>query len=349
MVDVPGHMNHHERARRLPLVTESGRVTRADPMDRSRNRAVKETIREELAAVGHPEWLEAVADGADFDWEGLTRRLRSAGAGRRRIARIRTLAERFERPYPSLMRLGVTVDEPFEFAPGQYVTLRAHDTPRAYSLANGPSADELEFAIRRVPGGRLTSQLFEYARPGDEVVVRGPNGHMVLADPSDRDLVFMATGTGVAPFKSMIDHLYEQGWHEGSDGERDVWLFLGCAWEDDLPYREEFRALDREQPGFHFVPTLTREPLLSDWDGETDYVQQVFLKYVAEGALDGADLPERLAPFRDEDPATDVDARVRPAGVELYACGVSVMVDALVRAARAAGIPERHMQYEGFG
>jgi CDP-4-dehydro-6-deoxyglucose reductase len=168
---------------------------------------------------------------------------------------------------------------------------------------------------------------------------------MVLDGPSDRDLVFMATGTGVAPFKSMIDYVFEHGWDEG----RHVWLFLGCGWEDDLPYREAFREYDRTREGFHFVPSLTREELLTDWAGETDYIQRVLLSYLDDDALDGVSLPSELAAYRDAEPARDIDARIDPADVELYACGITAMVGTLVAAARAVGVNDEHMEYEGFG
>jgi CDP-4-dehydro-6-deoxyglucose reductase len=349
MDPVPRHASQHERAERLRLVTDEATVTLHEPMDRGRNRTVLDAIRRELADAGGESWLRAVKSGADYDWPALVERLRAAGARRGTVAAVETLAERFERPYPSLLRLRVDPDTDVDFSPGQYVTLRVRGTPRAYSVASAPGAEELEFAIRRVPGGRLTSELFEDVRVGDEVVVRGPNGDMVLDDPSTRDVAFLATGTGVAPFKSMIDYLFARGWDEQGGRRRHVWLFLGCGWEDDLPYRAAFRALDRERENFHFVPSLTREPLLSDWDGETDYVQRAFVTYLEEGALSGVTLPRSLAPFRTASPATDVDARIDPERTELYACGVTAMVRTLVRAARAVGVPDDHMQFEGFG
>jgi len=345
-MEIPRHLNQHERARRLPLVTDSGTVTLHESLDRSRNKQVLAAVRDRLEeSVGDPEWLDDVDRGPDYAWGQLYDRMRDAGVARGLIGDIKTLAERFERPYPSLLRMRVDPDTSLDYAPGQYVTIRAHGTPRAYSLANSPSEDDLEFCIRRVPGGKLTSDLFVHTEVGDRVVVRGPNGEMVLDDPSDRDLVFMATGTGVAPFKSMIDYVFERGWDEG----RHVWLFLGCGWEDDLPYREAFRKYDRTQDHFHFVPSLTREELLTDWEGETDYIQRVLLTYLDDDALDGVSLPSELAAYRDAEPALDIDARIDPADVELYACGITAMVGTLVAAARAVGVADEHMEYEGFG
>lgn len=349
-MEIPRHLDQHERAARLRLVTDSGTVTLHEPMDRSRNKAVLAAIRDLLEeAVDDPGLLREFRNGADFEWGRLYGHLRAAGVRRGVIGDVRTLADRFERPYPSLLRMRVDVHSQLDFAPGQYVTLRAHGTPRAYSLANSPSEPELEFCIRRVPGGRLTSDLFVHTEVGDEVVVRGPNGHMVLDDPSGRDLVFMATGTGVAPFKSMIDYTFERGWDTHEGDPRDIWLFLGCGWKDDLPHYEAFRAYDREYEHFHFVPSLTREELLTDWDGETDYIQRVLLSYLDDAAIEGVELPAELAAYRNAEPALDIDARIDPENTELYACGITAMVGTLVAAARAVGVPEDHMQYEGFG
>jgi CDP-4-dehydro-6-deoxyglucose reductase len=302
-----------------------------------------------LSDVGRAGLLREAKRGSDYDWGTVWTELSDAGVSDGKRAAIETLAERFERAYPSLLRLRVRPDGKVDFSPGQYVTLRARETPRAYSIASSPTEEHLEFAIRRVPGGRLTSDLFTHVREGEDVVVRGPNGHMVLDEPSKRDVVFLSTGTGVAPFKSMIDYLFERGWDEYGGTKRDVWLFQGCAWADDVPYYHEFLELDRVLDNFHFVPTLTREPLLSEWDGETDYVQHVFLQYLRDDALADADLPAGLADSAGASPDSDRQARIDPANVEVYACGITAMVETLVRAARAAGVPERHMQYEGFG
>ncbi|WP_336338254.1 FAD-binding oxidoreductase [Haloarcula brevis] len=348
-MDLPRHLSQHDLAAQLPLVTEDARVTLVEPMDRNRNNEVLAAVRDQVASVGDRSWVADARNGSTVRWPALLDRVRDAGASERRLARIETLAERFDRPYPALLRLRVKPDVDLDFAPGQYVTLRLHDTPRAYSLANSPSEDELEFCIRLVPGGKLTGELFEHVDVGEAVVVRGPNGDMVLDPPSSRDMVFLATGTGVAPFKSMIDYTLEQG-RDVVDGDpRDIWLFLGCGWEDDLPHRTHFRRLDAQYDHFHFVPTLTREPLLTEWEGATDYVQSVFVSHVARDALAGADLPARFDAVRDRAPQSGVEARIDPSNVELYACGISAMVSTLVRAARSVGVPDSEMQYEGFG
>lgn len=349
-MDVPRHLGHHETAEELPLVTESAVVTDVTPMDENRTDEVEAAVRAMLERHGVGDWYDEEELGADVDWDDLRSRAETAGFSDADLDALSDLAGRFERPYPSLLRVRVRVDDAdFEFAPGQYATVTFDGTPRPYSIASSPTEEEVEFCIRRVPGGRLTPDIFQYLHVGDEVTVRGPNGEMVLNEPSTNDLVFLATGTGVAPFKGMVDYVLDTGRHVVDGHERDVWVFLGCAWEDDLAYRDEFRRYDREYDGFHFVPTLTRERHLTDWRGETEYVQRVLLKYVDADAVATDALPEGLARFLHEPPARDVGARIDPVSADVYACGISAMVDQLVAATRAVGVPDDATQFEGFG
>ena len=184
--------------------------------------------------------------------------------------------------------------------------------------------------------------------PGS-TALRGPYGDFVMEPPSGRDLVFLATGTGVAPFRSMIEYCLETGRDRFAGDVRNVWLFLGCSWADDLPYRDRFETLASNHDHVHFVPTVTRERYLSEWNGETDYVQHVLVKYIEEHALDGIELPNAFEAYRERPPKTDIDARIDPGNVEVYACGINAMVHSLVRAVKNLGVPDKHTAFEGFG
>lgn len=345
-MQIPSQHSQHRRAEELPLVTDSARVADILPLDEDRTERVVERAAELLDVHGREEWAGRV-ESENADWDELISVIEDEERGHGNLlTELSSLKDRYQRPFSSLMSVVVEMDEEFDFVPGQYATMRYEHTPRPYSIASSPNAEGIELCVRRVPHGRLTSKLFEDLSEGDRVTVRGPNGDFVLEEPSGRDMAFLATGTGVAPLRSMIQYTFEEGRDEYAGERRDLWLFLGASWKDDLAYREEFQKLDDEHENFHFVPTCSREEYLTDWEGETDYVQQTLVKYLVEEAEDN--LSYDLAKYTTE-PANDIDARIDPGNLEVYACGVNAMVSMLASAAKDLGVPEDHVQYEGYG
>jgi ferredoxin-NADP reductase len=345
-MSVREYKSQHDSIAELPLVTESATVTGVNRMDRDRGDAVRAAVERTVECASIPEARRDAA-ATPAEWGRLREAL--AAAGEADAARtVSALAERYRRPSPMLVSARFRTDDPFEYLAGQYVGLRYDDTARAYSLSSSPTADTVEICVRRVPGGRLSPRLCAELSAGDDVTLRGPYGDLVLNDPSQRDVVFLATGTGVAPFKGMVDYLFAEGLDEYRGTERDVWLFLGAAWKDDLPYREAFRERAAARENFHFVPTLSREQALTDWEGETDYVQHTLLKHVDESAVT-APVGTGVEQWLRRAPASGVDARIDPGNAEVYACGLNAMVHSLSRTARDVGVPEEHVDCEGFG
>lgn len=345
MVDtsVREHISQHDALGELPLITQSAEVTTVERMDEDRRSEVTAVLNRWLEEAGLDDEYGPVSGPAD--WKGLSAQLLDVEQPRL-ARRIATLSERYERPKPMLVRARFGPD--VDFLAGQYVGLTYNNVPRAYSIANSPSEDELEICVRRVPGGALSPQLCDNLTVGDSLTVRGPYGDLVLQDHSSRDMVFLATGTGVAPFKAMIDYIFETGRDEFKGDQRDIWLFLGTAWLDDLPYREAFQDRHHEHDNFHFVPCLSREPILSDWDGESDYVQHALLKHTDPSAV-AAPLGEELEQWIRQEPDSDVDRRLDPTTVDVYACGINAMVYSLVRAVERIGVPPERIESEGFG
>ncbi len=331
------------------IVDQEAEVTEVAAMDHNRGHEIDEVVdghRERICELLDREKLGSIAD--DDAWDTVVAELSEQGE-QELGDKMSALAQRVERPYPSLVRLRFAPEQGLDFVPGQYVRISyEHEEPRVYSVASSPNAEEVELCIRRVPGGHLTPTLCDETSPGDDLFVRGPYGdEFTLLPPSSRDLVFVATGTGVAPFKSMIDYTFEEG-RDRVDGEtRDVWLFLGSSWEDHLPYREAFSELDARRENFHYVPTLSREQYLTDWEGETDYVQQTLPKYVDAEAAD--DLPEATRGWVEEAPATDVDARIDPASMEVYVCGIGAMTNSVTDVVRQFDLPDEHLRVESYG
>jgi ferredoxin-NADP reductase len=159
------------------------------------------------------------------------------------------------------------------FVPGQWLSLKAstpdgEEITRAYSIASPPSDDaRFAFCLNRVENGFMSNHLFGLSE-GAEVSFQGPFGNFILRPPL-RDTVFIATGTGIAPYRSMLHWLLaDPTRHQG----RRFWLLFGVRSEQDIYYREEFERLAAEHANFEFLPTLSRGG--PQWSGLSGYVQQ---------------------------------------------------------------------------
>ena len=160
----------------------------------------------------------------------------------------------------------------FGFVPGQWLSLKAsapdgEEITRAYSIASPPSEDaRFAFCLNRVQDGFMSNHLCDMSE-GAEITFQGPFGGFILRPPL-RDTAFIATGTGIAPFRSMLHWLLaDRSRHVG----RQFWLLFGVRYEQDIYYREEFERLAQEHSNFHFLPTLSRGD--AGWKGLRGYVQ----------------------------------------------------------------------------
>jgi len=169
-----------------------------------------------------------------------------------------------------------------EFIPGQFITLDLpiHETRqkrwRSYSIANAPSSDGLfELCIVKLEGGLGTTYLFDSIEIGSIIKYKQPAGVFTLKQPIERDLVMICTGTGVAPFRSMIQHIYEQ-----NIPHQKIHLVFGTRTKADILYLHEFEKLATEQKSFSYSVALSRVESLPNDDAEVEwhkgYVHQVY-------------------------------------------------------------------------
>jgi CDP-4-dehydro-6-deoxyglucose reductase len=162
----------------------------------------------------------------------------------------------------------------FNFKPGQFVTL---DLPiheqrnrrwRSYSIASMPDGTNvIELVIVYVENGAGTRYFFEEVKEGTELTLRGPHGIFVLPAEMEKDLFLICTGTGIAPFRSMMHYIHQNNLPHGN-----IHLIFGTRSQQDLLYAEEMQLLAATVPGFHYHPTLSRE----DWEGRKGYVHAVY-------------------------------------------------------------------------
>ncbi len=171
--------------------------------------------------------------------------------------------------------------ERFEFQPGQFVSIReprpdGKHVTRAYSLASPPRGDNtFDLCLNRVDEGFMSNYLCDLP-PGAEAHIHGPYGHFVLK-PDRRDSIFVATGTGVAPFRGMIQWLFA---NPSRQQGHQFWLVYGTRNEKDIYYRDEFEKIAAEHPNFRYIITLSRPT--DDWRGPRGYVQERVREIVSE-------------------------------------------------------------------
>ena len=160
------------------------------------------------------------------------------------------------------------------FRAGQFVMLdlpiASRVTNRSYSIASPPSDPEtFELVISENPEGLGTRYLFHEVGVGTVLNVSKPLGKFILPDEIDRDICFICTGTGVAPFRSQLLDLLQRG-----VPHRNLYLVFGTRWEKDLLYRAEFEKLEQRHPGFHYLPVLSRTN--AGWAGRKGYVHEAY-------------------------------------------------------------------------
>ncbi len=165
--------------------------------------------------------------------------------------------------------------ETYEYLPGQFtiMELPIHEEEkkrrRSYSIASRPDgSNRLEFAIVFFEGGAGTSYLFNQMKIGDSVPMSSAMGRMLLPDSLEHDICFISTGTGIAPFRSMLLDLVN---HPRSHRRLD--LVFGTRTAADMVYADEMRKLEQELENFHYHPTLSREVLAGCRQG---YVHPVY-------------------------------------------------------------------------
>jgi CDP-4-dehydro-6-deoxyglucose reductase len=209
-----------------------------------------------------------------------------------------------------ILRLPPTTD--FFFIPGQYIdVIGPGGVRRSYSLANASfAAKVLELHIREVDAGVMSQYWFNEAKVNDLLRINGPLGTFFLRPSiAHRDLIFLATGTGFAPVKAILDSLKDI---PQQMLPKTVNVFWGGRKLEDLYWK-----LNNFQPHFHFIPVLSRPH--ADWTGDKGYVQHAALSMHAE--LGNA---------------------------TVYACGSNEMIHSAKSVLTQAGLPVAHFYSDAF-
>ncbi len=203
--------------------------------------------------------------------------------------------QKMEKPAPDVMviTLKLPANERLQFLAGQYIDILLKDQkPRSFSLANAPHNDDfLELHIKNIAGGAFTQHVFNEMKERDLLRFKGPQGTFFLREDTDKPIIFVASGTGFAPVKAIIEHALHIG------VKRPMHFYWGGRKLADLYMME--KANEWESKGIKFTPVLSEALPEDDWQGRTGFVHLAVME-------DYSDL----------------------SGHEMYVCGAPVVVEA---------------------
>jgi NAD(P)H-flavin reductase len=222
-----------------------------------------------------------------------------------------------DRRGPDVAILSVRPDQPFSYLAGQYVSVQCTRWPRIwrkFSIANAPRADGvLQFHVRAVPGGWVSGALVHHTAPGDALLLGRAIGTMVADKGSNRDVLCVAGGTGLAPIKAIVQQLVADS-PQGS--KRNIDLFFGARHEADLYDLPSLRMMEAGHPALRVIPVVSDEP---EFDGVRGRLPDVVGRYPA---------------WHDHD---------------VYVCGPVGMVRETTQALTAMGIPVTRIYNDPIG
>ncbi len=216
---------------------------------------------------------------------------------------------------PTVRQFVCSAPSDFTFLPGQFVNIFAlgtdgKKTARSYSIASSPERKgTLEFCIKTIPGGIASPYLFA-RQIGDELEIRGPMGSFILRDTT-RDLVFISIGTGIAPFRSMIQSLIASGF------SKEIILLNGARYPQEILYEEEWKELASTYPHFVHHPIISKPH--DGYHGNKGYVQ---------------DLVKNIIPHE--------------SNAHFYLCGLWDMIHDVKTLLLSKGIKEQQIIYERY-
>ena len=217
-----------------------------------------------------------------------------------------------------LMRLQLPAADVFKYHAGQYVEfMLAGGARRAYSMANAPHTQaetpQVELHIRHTPGGKFTDHVFSNMKEKEILRVEGPFGSFYLREESSKPMVLLASGTGFAPIKAIIEHMQFKGI------KRPAVLYWGGRRPADLYMNDWVLGKLAEMPNLSYVPVISDALAEDAWTGRTGFVHNAVLQ----------DLP-------------DLSTH------QVYACGAPIVVDSAQAAYALAGLPDDEFYADSF-
>jgi ferredoxin--NADP+ reductase len=218
-------------------------------------------------------------------------------------------------------------EEKISFVPGQYVTVglpgEARLIERPYSVASSPRDEQLEFFLELVPGGHLTSHLYDVPPSGQVYVRREAKGRFLFDDKSGHPDHFMvATVTGAAPFVSMLREFAARH-DEGQVVPHRIAMLHAASISRELGYCEELSGYAGRYPWFTYIPTISRGWIDTAWSGELGRAEDVLRKHMDTLGFNSAE-------------------------TTVYACGNPNMIENVKAVLERAGFPKEFVKQEVY-
>ena len=217
-----------------------------------------------------------------------------------------------------VVRLQLPATDLFKYHAGQYVEFLLRDgSRRAYSMGNAPHTQTetpgVDLHIRHMPGGKFTDHVFGAMKEKEILRIEGPFGSFYLREDNDKPMVLLASGTGFAPIKAIIEHLQFKGI------TRPAVLYWGGRRPADLYMHDWVQSKVAEMPNLSYIPVISDALPEDAWGGRTGFVHRAVLQ----------DL-------------TDLS------GYQVYACGAPIVVDSAQADYIAAGLPPEEFYADSF-
>ncbi len=233
------------------------------------------------------------------------------------VKTLPTRVVKMEKLAPDVMRLYLKLPmiERMQFLAGQYLDILLKDgRRRSFSIANAPHDDEfLELHIRKIEGGMFTSFVFDEMQEKALLRIEGPLGTFFYREESDKPLIFMAGGTGFAPIKGILEHVFAE------KIKRPIYFYWGARDKTSLYLSELVQSWESQYSNFNYIPVLSEPKADDNWQGRTGWVHQA----VADDFAD-------LSPY------------------QIYASGPPEMIDAAQSAFASQGLDMDNYFFDAF-
>ena len=188
------------------------------------------------------------------------------------VKTLPTRVVKMEKLAPDVMRLFLKLPmiERMQFLAGQYLDILLKDgRRRSFSIANAPHDDEfLELHIRKIEGGMFTSFVFDEMQEKALLRIEGPLGTFFYREESDKPLIFIAGGTGFAPIKSILEHVFAEKIN------RPIYFYWGARDKASLYLSDLVQSWESQHSNFNYIPVLSEPKTDDNWQGRTGWVHQ---------------------------------------------------------------------------